>query len=503
MTDLHDLEGKPTSDTSAVAEVEDKGVSISGEMPIYDEAETRRILRKVDYRVVPALAVMYLISFIDRSNIGNAKVAGMNQDLGLSGKQYNIAVTVFFVPYILFEVPSNIVLKLTRPSIWMPSIMLAWGLVLTLMGIVTSFQGLVISRFFLGITEAGFFPGATYLLTTWYCRYEVQTRMVVFFAGASLSGAFSGLLAYGIQHMNGIANLRGWQWIFILEGILTVLVAFALYFILPDGPSSATFLSEQEKQFLVFRLENETGSTQGRVTNDDKMSLAQILSALRDWRVYVSAVIYLGNTVGIYAFSFVMPSVIRELGYSAANAQLLTIPVYVCAMVCTAVTATLSDRRRQRSSFILGGCVVAMLGFIALTASPRPGHPGLTYGFLFVASSGLYSTVVPTICWLGNNMSPSSRRAIGMATLIAGGNLGGIVGGNIFLEREAPKYWTGYGICLGFTVSSIVSTFVLRMTYQKENATRERMTEDDIRRKYTDSQLIQLGDRSPYFRYAL
>ncbi|KAI5456668.1 major facilitator superfamily domain-containing protein [Mariannaea sp. PMI_226] len=504
MTDLNTLEQKLTSDAVSALHIEgDKGVSESEEIPNYDEAETRRILRKVDYRIVPALAVMYLISFIDRSNIGNAKVAGMNEDLGLSGSQYNIALSVFFIPYILFEIPSNIILKLVRPSIWMPSIMLAWGIVLTLMGIISDFRGLAISRFFLGLTEAGFFPGSTYLLTTWYCRYEVQTRMVIFFAGASLSGAFSGLLAYGIQHMDGIGNIHGWQWIFILEGIVTVLVAVTLYFCLPDGPSSATFLSEEEKRFLILRLENDTGSSQGRVTNHDKMSLIHVLNALTDWRVYFAVVIYMGSTVGIYAFSFTLPSVIKEFGYSAANAQLLTVPIYVFAMICATATAIASDRYQQRANFILGSCVVSVLSFIALTATPRPGLPGVTYGFLFMAAGGLYSSIVPTISWIGNNMAPSSKRAIGMAAVIAGGNMGGIVGSNIFLVKEAPKYWTGYGVCLSIAVCATISTLILKRSYYNHNASRDRMTDEEIREKYTDNQLTQLGDRSPYFRYTL
>ncbi|KAM5349151.1 hypothetical protein ACJ41O_008974 [Fusarium nematophilum] len=466
---------KIPSDASARTDPEKNDVSVSNEMPLYDEIETRRILRKVDFRLVPCLATMYLVAFIDRSNIGNAKVAGMNQDLGLSGRQYNIALTVFFIPYVLFEVPSNVVLKLTRPSIWLPSIMLAWGIVLTLTGIVKDFKGLVICRFFLGLAESGFFPGATYLLTIWYCRYEVQTRMVVFFAGASLSGAFSGLLAYAIQHMQGVAGLGGWQWIFILEGVATVLIALPLYHWLPDSPSTAKFLTEDERRFLVSRLEMEAGGeahAQPSEGNDnDKMSLRHFLDALRDWKIYI--------------------------------AQLLTIPIYVSAMICTVIVAVVSDRVRQRSGFILGGCIVAALGFIALIASPRPGLPGLTYGFLILAASGLYSFIIPTICWIGNNLSPSSKRAVGMATLISVGNLGGIVGSNIFLEEEAPQYWTGYGVCLGIVCMAIASTVVLRKVYQKENAARDTMPETEIREKYTDGQLARLGDRSPYFRYTL
>lgn len=143
------------------------------------------------------------IGYVDRSNIGNAKIAGMSTDLKLQGLMYNTAVTIFFVPYALFEVPSNIVLKLVRPSLWISILLFSWGIVMTLMGIVKTYEGLLIARFFLGVAEAGFFPAATYLLTIWYKRYELQRRMAVFYAAASLAGAFSGLLAFGIEHMRG------------------------------------------------------------------------------------------------------------------------------------------------------------------------------------------------------------------------------------------------------------------------------------------------------------
>ncbi|KAK2486172.1 hypothetical protein H9L39_00099 [Fusarium oxysporum f. sp. albedinis] len=410
----------------------------------YDEAEARRILRKVDYRVVPLLTIMYLIAFIDKANIGNAKIAGMNDELGLTGRQYNIVLTVFFIPYALLEVPSNIILKLTRPSIWLPSIMLSWGIVLTLMGIVQNFTGLTIARVFLGIPEAGFFPGATYLLTTWYLRYEVQTRMIFFYAGASLSGAFSGLLANGIQRMEGVAGLRGWRWIFILEGIATVLVAVWLYFVLPDGPETAKFLTPEERRFLAWRMQAEMGINSDQA-HEGKLDFQTVKSGLNDWRIYVAVIIFLANSVGIYAFSFAVPTVILELGYTAATAQLLTIPIYVCAMILATTLAVLSDRYKKRFPFLMVGLGVAAAGLISLLAIPRPGFPGLTYGFLFLAASGHYSFIVPSVCWLGNNLSPSSKRAVGMAVFMSLGNLGGIAGSNIFPEEEKPQYRTGYG----------------------------------------------------------
>ncbi|KAF5264475.1 hypothetical protein FOXYS1_4738 [Fusarium oxysporum] len=433
----------------------------------YDEAEARRILRKVDYRVVPLLTIMYLIAFIDRANIGNAKIAGMNDELGLTGRQYNIVLTVFFIPYALLEVPSNIILKLTRPSIWLPSIMLAWGIVLTLMGIVQNFTGLTIARVFLGIPEAGFFPGATYLLTTWYLRYEVQTRMIFFYAGASLSGAFSGLLANGIQRMEGVAGLRGWRWIFILEGIATVLVAVWLYFVLPDGPETAKFLTPEERRFLAWRMQAEMGINSDQA-HEGKLDFQTVKSGLNDWRIYVAVLIFLANSVGIYAFSFTVPTVILELGYTAATAQLLTIPIYVCAMILATTLAVLSDRYKKRFPFLMVGLGVAAAGLISLLAIPRP----------------------------GNNLSPSNKRAVGMAVFMSLGNLGGIAGSNIFLEEEKPQYRTGYGFCLGMVLAAMVATCTLRYSWGKDNKAKAAMSEDEVRATYSDSELFH-ASRTP------
>jgi MFS family permease len=190
---------------------------------------------------------------------------------------------VFFPTYALLEVPSNIVLKMLRPSIWLSILCFSWGLVMTLMGLVTTYQGLYIARVFLGVAEAGFFPAATYLLTIWYRRYEVQKRMAIFYAAASLSGAFSGLLAFAIEKMDGVSGLAGWKWIFILEGLAPIAVSFTLYFLLPDRPETAKFLTKQEREFVVNRLALYTGSGMGRTTNADKISVTQILKALKTW----------------------------------------------------------------------------------------------------------------------------------------------------------------------------------------------------------------------------
>jgi len=163
-------------------------------------------------------------------------------------------------------------------------------------GFVQNFHHLIITRVLLGVTEAGFFPAAAFLVTTWYCRFEVQTRLAIFYSAASLAGAFSGLLAYGIQHMDGVGNLAGWRWIFILEGLMTVLLGIATPFVLPDSPETAGFLTPEEKAIIKFRLEQDSGTAAGRVETAEKFQWKFIRNALFDWKIWFAVFIFWGNT---------------------------------------------------------------------------------------------------------------------------------------------------------------------------------------------------------------
>ncbi|KAF1349207.1 MFS general substrate transporter [Lizonia empirigonia] len=472
-----------------------------------DEAEASRVLRKVDYRLVPMLSLLYLVAFIDRSNIGNAKIAGMETDLKMKGLQYNTAVTLFFVPYTLLEIPSNIVLKMMKPSYWMAILMLLWGLVMTLMGLVSSYEGLLAGRFFLGVAESGFFPAATFLLTLWYRRFELQRRMAVFYVAASLAGAFSGLLAYGIEKLDGRSGLAGWQWIFLIEGLIPVALALVIWKILPDSPETAKFLTQPERDLLVRRLQDDSGSGQGKATNNDKMGKQHIVAGLSDWKIWAGVVIFWGNTVGVYGFTATVPTVINGLGYSSANAQLLTIPIYVFAAIITVVWAWGSDLTQKRSPWIIGGYCIAIVGFIAQLAIPHPAYPGITYGFLFPVAAGLYCPFTCLVSWVANCLAPSSKRAVGMALLISVGNMGGIMGSNIYLAREKPKYTTGFAASLAMCVAAVAMTFVLRWAYARENRKRDQLIqeqgEEAMRARYTEEDLLMLGDKSPFFRYTL
>jgi MFS family permease len=371
--------------------------------------------------------------------------------------------------------------------------------------------------------------------------------MSVFFSAASMAGAFSGLLAFAIQQMHGVANLAGWRWIFILEGIATVLVGMLIPWVLPDSPERASWLTVEEKRFIRYRLERDSGTEKGRVDTLDHFHTKYLVAAITDWKLWFTVFIYWGNTyaachqhphfrflfdlwlifevdrIPVYAFTFTAPTIIKDLGYTSAQAQLLTIPVYFAGLVSTIGFSWLADRRRSRWPFVVVPYGISLVGFLALLVIPHPKLPGLTYAFLFPITIGVYPAVITLVSWIANNIAPTSKRACGLAMSIMMGNFGGAIGSNIYLAQEAPRYWTGYGVSIACCALAIVSTFVLRWAYKRENWKRDQISEEEVRATYTEgtrfltplpalarmnfvltcdsAELLDMGDKSPLYRY--
>ncbi|KAH8753966.1 MFS nicotinic acid transporter [Hyaloscypha finlandica] len=468
-----------------------------------DPAKT---LRKMDLRLIPMLAALYLLSFLDRSNIGNAKIQGLQTDLKLTGPQYNLCATVFFFTYCAFEIPSNLLLKRFRPSIWLPSIMVAWGTVMTLMGLVKSYHGLLVARIFLGVAEAGLYPGVAYYLTMWYCTEELALRQGLFFSAASVAGAFSGLLAYAIAKMHGVGGLAGWQWIFILEGLLTVVVAILAFFILHDFPDTAGFLSVEEKAWVVHRLKYQGSKKSGRnVAETEHFEWKYVVKALTDWQLYLSLFMYWGIVCPLYGISLFLPTIIKQLGYTSTTAQLLTIPIYCTAAVLAIIVCWLSDKAAKRGAsrwpYVFFPMCAILVGFLmALAGSAHGGVPGVVYAGVFIATCGIYPAFPGNITWISNNLAGSYKRAAGMAFQIGLGNLGGAMASNFYRSVDEPKYLLGHGLEIGFVTLGLCACVALRLNYGRINAKRARGGEAE---GLTDEQLADLGDKSPTFRYTL
>ena len=395
--------------------------------PDSSNIDPKKVLLKMDLHLIPMLALLYLLSFLDRGNIGNAKIEGLTETLNISPSQYNWCLTVFFFTYAAFEVPSNLLLKRLRPSIWLPTIMVAWGVVMTLMGIVKDYHGLLIARLFLGVAEAGLYPGVAYYITMWYVRKEAQLRQALFFSAASVAGAFSGLLAFGIAKMDGVGGYEGWRWIFILEGILTVLIAIAAFFTIYDFPETAKFLSEEEKAWVIHRLRYQGSKESGKqVAEEQSFKWKYVRAAFSDWQLYFGLLMYWGIVCPLYAISLFLPTIINQLGYESSTAQLLTVPIYITAAVLAIVVAWFSDRAGQRSPFIFGCMCTIGIGFvITIAASAKGGVPGVVYAGIFIAVCGIYPAFPGNVTWISNNVPGSYKRRAAMAIHIGVGNLAG------------------------------------------------------------------------------
>ncbi|KAK8136599.1 major facilitator superfamily transporter [Apiospora sp. TS-2023a] len=474
-------------------------------MASFAHLDEKKILRKMDMRLIPMLALLYLLSFLDRGNIGNAKIEGLQDDLKMSPDQYNWCLTVFFFPYAFFEVPSNLLLKKFRPSRWLPMIMVAWGTVMTLMGIVRNYEGLLAARIFLGVAEAGLYPGCAYYLTMWYCRHEIQLRQAMFFSAASIAGAFSGLLAFAISKMDGVGGLEGWRWIFILEGMVTVLVAVGAFFCLYDFPETATFLTEEERAFVVFRLkygqQKDSGEEEQRqvaVAESEEFQWRYVWDAFKDWQIWLNIIVYWGIVCPLYGISLFLPSIVNNLGYKSSTAQLMTVPIYVVAAVLAVVVAYVSDRIGKRSPFVIFFLLMMVVGFSMCISTT---NPKVVYGGVFVVACAIYPAFPGNIAWLSNNLAGSYKRSAGMAIQIGVGNLGGAMASNFYRQKDSPHYTLGHALELGFVAAGIIAAVVLLTAYGAINKKRARSMSQQDDMQFSHAQLAEQGDKAVTFRY--
>ncbi|KAI4595339.1 hypothetical protein KJ359_007014 [Pestalotiopsis sp. 9143b] len=311
---------KETDLEASKEEISDVSLSPDAANAQVDPALEKALVWKQDLRIIPLSAGIYLLCYLDRSNIGNAKVlnSSTHNDLltetNMTAFQFTIALMVFLIAYALFEVPSNYFLKKMRPSRWISFLMFSWGAITMGLGGTTSYASVTVVRFLLGVFEAGLFPGLVYYLTFWYRTNERSIRVAAILASATLAGAFGGAIAYGVGHMNQTAGLSGWRWLFILEGIPSILSSVLVYFFLPDYPETARWLSSEEKDLASARLAFEGSHGSGK-----SLTWSEAKETIFEWRLWVH-----------YMFENL-------------QAQLMTVPPYAVAYVVTLAASWSAD----------------------------------------------------------------------------------------------------------------------------------------------------------------
>ncbi|KAI1906011.1 hypothetical protein LOZ12_005886 [Ophidiomyces ophidiicola] len=460
-----------------------------------DPLREQALMRKIDMHIVPFLVVLYLFSFLDRVNIGNARLYGLEKDLGLRGDQFQVAVSILFVPYCLLEVPSNLVIRKLTASRYIAFITTAWGIIATLTGITQNFTGLVVCRVFLGIVEAGLFPGLVAYMTLFYGKREIALRVGYLFSAAALAGACGGLLAYAIGHMDGVAGLKGWRWIMIIEGIPSVFLGIITWFGLADDPDTAYYLTDEDRAFMKARRSLEIGQTDSA----QQFHMKDAKEGAKDWTILLFCLGQFGVDAVLYGYSTFLPTIIRGIGqWTAPQVQALTIPCYAVGAVTYLIVAWFSDRTQQRGIFTIAFCVITIAGYAVLIADTSA---GVHYFGCFLVAVGLYVCVGLPLAWLPTNLPRFGKRAFAGGLQLTLGNVAGVVTPFLYPNRGAPRYVMGHAVTLALTAFSACIYAFMWFWYRRCNALRDQGMEDKKIEGMTETEIQEMGDRNPRFRF--
>ncbi|KAK5633531.1 hypothetical protein RRF57_009245 [Xylaria bambusicola] len=460
----------------------------------------RALVRRLDYFIAPVLMALNLISYLDRGNIGFAATQGMTRDIHLKENQLNTAVSIFYIFYILAEFPTSVLVKRLRFDRVIPTITLCWGKETSLsldfslaeysrmrvasIGndvnnsprpcFVQSFGSLVATRILLGFFEGCLFPSITLCLCNWYKRDELGLRIALLFIASALAGAFGGLLAWAVFHLDGISNMAGWRWLYILEGLITVVWAGLCTVLLPQNYETAYFLDDEQKALMKKRAEemDAYGGGSGHYTKKD------IKEAAKDVKSWLHALIQINIVTVLYGFSTFLPIIIKDgFQFSTIQAQYLVIPVNIWGSMVYAIGAILSDRYSAR--------------FLPLVVCAPFGIAGYTILLCDVPSEiryfATYLIAIPCFLCTGGNMDSADpnkyRRSYSGPDIPSG---------------AGPAFTLGHAWSLGSLSIAFIGWWIMWTIYTRRQASKDKiLTEGAI---YADASFT---DRSPNFKYQI
>lgn len=428
----------------------------------------KKLKRKIDLRILPMTLFMYILNYLDRNNIATARLGDLEKDLNLTSTQYQTCVSILFVGYILMQIPSNMLLnKIGRPALYLTVCMFVWAIISTCTAATFSFGGLLATRFFLGIVETAFFPGCLYVFSSWYTKEEIAFRTCVMYSGSLLSGAFGGLLGAGIiDNMNGSGGLASWRWLFLIEGLATIVTVPFAYFILPDLPANTKWLSEQERDMALWRLRREVGKDDW-TSPEEQSTMFGFNMAMRDAKVWIGGVglmFYVAAGSGVTNF---FPSVVASLNYGTTETLLLTVPPYILCVITTFINAYHSGTTSERFYHICGGTLVALAAFIIAAATL---NTAARYFAMMIMLSGVYCAYTILLTWIPKVIPrPASKRAVALAFVNALSNSASIWTSYLYPKSSSPRYLIAFACNAGFMVLAFICVLALRQTVVRLN----------------------------------
>ncbi|KAH7056924.1 retrograde regulation protein 2 [Macrophomina phaseolina] len=450
------------------------------------------LVRKLDCFIAPVMMLLMLISYLDRGNIGFAATQGMTEDIGLKGSQLNTAVSAFYIFYILAEFPTSILVKRLQFNRVIPTITFCWGIVCLCTGFVHGFGALVVTRILLGFFEGCLFPSMTLFLCNWYKREELAMRVSYLFIASALSGAFGGLLAWAILYMDGVSGYPGWRWLYIIEGIITVIWAGICIFVVPKNYETAYFLNDEDRSLMRRRAEHMEAYSGGSGHYGKK----DIKEAANDIKSWLHGVIQIAVVTILYGFGTFLPIIIKNgFHYSTVQAQYLVIPVNLWGALVYGVGAFLSDRYQTRFIPLV---ICAPFGIAGFAVCLAPVSAGAQYFATYLIATACFLCTGGNIAWLSGNCAPDGKRAASLGILLTLTNIGGVVAGQIYQTGAAPRFFLGHGWSLGCLAFAWCGWLVVRWIYKRREACKDRALAEGLAVSPD-----QYTDRAPDFRYII
>ncbi|KAH8819284.1 MFS transporter [Xylogone sp. PMI_703] len=459
------LELEDTADTNLPKDpVLVKYLEFASQDEAWKATHTKKLLRKVDLRLLPLLILMYLLNSLDRSNLAQAALGSLETDLNMKGTDYNLATSILFVGYLLMQLPSNLLLTRVRPSIYLGTVMMCWGVVSAAQAATTTFGGLLACRFMLGVVEAPFFPGAIMLMSSWYTRTELSSRIALFYAGNALANMFGGLLSAGVLgNLDGAHGIAGWKWLFIIEGTLTIVVAFVAALVLPNFPATSAGLDDDERKFAQWRLVDDA-------KEDDDTSAVTLKEGLRlafrDYRLYLFVLLQHLSLL-TQSFTYFFPIIVNTLGYGRIITLLLTVPVWFATFLVSLVVTWSSGRLVNRSFFIMGLLSLSCAGNIIMITTTAIGP---RFFAMFLLPMGTIPAYQLIVSWVANSFPrPLVKRSIAIAVANMIGNTATIYGPYMYPATDGPRYTAGGAAVAAVCFVAAILAYVLRLIHIQEN----------------------------------
>jgi ACS family tartrate transporter-like MFS transporter len=439
--------------------VEERNIAMGDSVPPGNSPADAAILRKVRWGILPFLFALYIVSYLDRINIGFAALT-MNRELGLASQQFGLLAGIFFLGYFAFEIPSNLILHRVGARLWMARILISWGVVASLTALARGADSLYLFRFLLGVAEAGFFPGAILYLTYWFRRREQAQAVALFMTAVAVSSVIGAPISGLILDKVHWLGLSSWRWLLALEGLPALAGGVLAYWLLPNGPADAKFLSPEEKARL---LENLAADSKARET-DVRLSPRQ---ALASGRVWVLVTVYFAVIIGFYSLGFWLPQIVKSFSQARSNTRigLLVMLPYMAGLISMLLVSRSSDRRIERRWH---ASIPLLIGAPAMMFAARAGSAWLALLLISVATAGIYSFFGPFWSLPGEFLTGYGAAA-GIALVNSIGNLGGFVGPYVLgvFDRKTGSVAGGLifaGICM------IVAAILLILLPKPANA---------------------------------